>query len=292
MPPHSLPQPVSRRQLYTNRSQTTTNLDVRTSAAHRPCKRSFSQPDSGSDQDVDIFRGRLLGVEDALMLAALARRQERNREQAHCESDKGLDRFKGRLLGVEDGLIDAIVRASFTGYSTRQGALESSNKFLWYSQAKIGISERQLLPSAKRPSDARASPTDRCPQASAGSPTLHASVSLPSNPYPDLKNHKQCNIWDDYTAAHHTYHPCAVDYHCDSIFSDNGESAEQCSELVWDPIESGLATTVYSTPSIPSVLATSPSTSDSDVPGVTETWDLSIWQTLESTTSDLLVMGE
>lgn len=317
MPRYILPQPVSQRQLQTIRSQPYTNLDVGTSAVHRPFKRSFSQFGCESDQEVDTFKGRLLGVEDGLMLAILPRRRECDRPQAPCESDKEVDRFKGRLLGVEDGLIDAIVSESCNGHSNSQGALESASNFLWYSQMETGMPERKMLPSAKRPGDALALPTDQCPQAFAGSETFHATVSFPSNPYPCLNNHKRCSIVDGYTAAHHTYHPSAVDSRFDSIASNNGESFEQFPNRVWKPIDYDLATAVYSTPSTSSVLVPSPSTSDPDLLEVTDTpreldevvvdskmlersedspsigtWDLSSWQTLEFTISDLLVVRE
>ena len=78
----------------------------------------MSHFDGESEQDVDTFKGRLLGVEDGLILAVHPRPQEWNRSEARCESDKDVDKFKGRLLGVEDGMIDAIMSEPCPGHRT------------------------------------------------------------------------------------------------------------------------------------------------------------------------------
>lgn len=318
MPRYILPQPVSRRQSQTSHSQAITKLDVGTSAVHRPRKRSLSQFDRESEQYLNIFKGRLLGVEDGLLLAVDPRPQNWDHPQAHCDSGKDVDKFKGRLLGVEDGMIDAIVSEPCPGHRTRQEALDSSNNFPWYSQAKAKMPERQprrLSRSTKRPSDAPALPRDRYAKPSAGSPAYEAPVSLSSNSDSLFNNHERRSVVDDSTAATPHFRPCAVSSHCDSVGSDNSKWNAQCSKRARKPMESQTATALYDNPSMPSVQASSSLTSESDLPEVTDTpreqdeivvdskmlersndgpllgaWDLSNWQALEFTMSDLLVV--
>lgn len=271
MPRYILPQPIPRRQSRTNCVQSITDSDVSTLAVHKPRKRRLSHFDGESEQDVDTFKGRLLGVEDGLILAVHPRLQEWNRPQARCESDKDVDRFKGRLLGVEDGMIDAIMSEPCPGHRTIQGALSSSNISPWYSQEKITLPEGQLLRSRRRTSDALALPTNRCPKASASSSAFQAPVSLSAYPHPDLGNHKQGSIVDDCTAANPVICPFAVATHCDSIGNDNRESNSQYSKRVWTPREPDNTTDVYDTVSMPSMQASSPSTCEPDLPEAIDT---------------------
>jgi len=317
MPRYILPQPVSRRELQTSCSQPGTGLDVGNSVIHRPRKRSFSQFDRGSEQFLDTFKGRLLGVEDGLLLAVHPRHQKWDPPQAHCESNKDVNKFKGRLLGVEDGMIDAIVSEPHPGHRTRQGALGSPNNSTWYSQAKVGMPERQLVRSTKRNCDALALPTDRFSKASPSSSAFQKPVLLSSNQHLDSNNHKRCSIVDDYTAAHPVFRSCTIDSHCNSVGNDNSDSDGQHAKCIWKPSDLEIATAVYSTPSVPYVWSSSPSTCEPDLPEAIDTptdldeiivdtktlekpsngpslgtWDLSNWQTLEFTISDLLVARE
>lgn len=257
MPRHILPR--------TRFSQHITNSDVGTSAVHRSRKRSCSQFDRDSEQDVDTFKGRLLGVEDGLILAVHPRPQECDRSQAHCESDKEVDKFKGRLLGVEDGMIDAIMSEPCPDDRTVQGALTCSDNSPWYSQEKIRMPERQLLRSRERTSDVIALPTDRCAKAPASFSAFQAPVSLSAYPHPDLGNHKRGSIVDDYTAANPVFFPFAAVSHCDNIGNDKRESNAQYSKCLWTPREPDNATALYDTPSMPSVQASSPSTCEPDL---------------------------
>lgn len=310
-----LPQPISQRQVQPKFSQPITDLDVGTSAVHKPRKRSFSQFDRESEQDVDTFKGRLLGVEDDLILAVHPRPQEWNRPQVHLESDKDVDKFKGRLLGVEDGMIDAIGSEPCLGHRNRQGALDSSHNFPWYSQAEVRMPERQLLLSTERTSDTLSFATHRHAKAFADSSTFQTPVSLSAHLHPDLGNHKRGSMVDSCTAANPVLCPFEVVSYHDSIGNDNRELNAQCSKCVWTPREPDYATALYDTPSNPTVQAPSPSMCEPDLPEAIDTpteldeiivdtkmidrsvdelslgtWDLSNWQTLEFTISDLLVV--
>ena len=177
--------------------------------------------------------------------------------------------------------------------------------------------ERQLLRSRRRTSDALALPTNRCPKASASSSAFQAPVSLSAYPYSDLGNHKQGSIVDDCTAAYPVICPFAVVTHSDSIGNDNRQSNSQYSKRVWTPREPDNTTNLYDNLSMPSMQASSPSTCEPDLPEAIDTpteldgifvdtrmlersddgtslgtWDLSNWQTLEFTISDLLVLRE
>ena len=317
MPRYILPQHISQRQSQPRFSQPITDLDVGTSAIHKPRKRSFSQFDCESEQDVGTFKGRLLGVEDDLILAVNPRPQEWDGSQAHFKSDKDVDKFKGRLLGVEDGMIDAIGSEPCLGHRTRQGALDSSKSFPWYSQAEFRMPERQILRSTEGTSDTVSFATHRHAKAFADSSTFHAPVSFSACLRPDLDNHKRDSIADEDNAVTPASHSCAVVSHFNSIGSDISEPEVQYSKRDWILREPDVAQSFCDTPSMPSVQASSPSTCESYLPEATETptdlneilvdtkmlersddgpslgtWDLSNWQTLEFTINDLLVIRE
>ena len=230
MPRYNSPQHISQRQSQPRFSQPVADLDVGTSAVHKPRKRSFSQFDRESGQDVGTFKGRLLGVEDDLISAVHPRPQEWDRPQAHLESDKDVDKFKGRLLGVEDGMIDAIGSEPCLGHRNRQGTLGSSTNFPWYSQAEVRMPERQISRSTERTSDTLSFATHRHAKAFADSSTFHAPVSFSACLRPDLDNHKRDSIVDEDTAVNPAFHPCAVVSHFNRIGSDISESEVQYSK--------------------------------------------------------------
>lgn len=312
MPRDPRPQSVLQRHLQTIFSHTTNNLDVCTSAVQvRSRKRCFSQLDreSGQGQDIDQFKGRLLGVEDGLIAAVLPMSQELSVPQVHLERDKEVDKFKGRLLGVEDGLIDAIVSGSCPIEPDRQQHVKSSTTFPRYPRAEAGVPEIQLLQPRKRPSNILASPAERGRNASAGSPFPHSHSGY---------SNTRCSNVDNEDAAQDSAFTNAVSSRCDNIPSDDSVCNGTYSNRTWSPIETQHATTKYSILPIPAAYDSSPSTCESDMPEVTDasieldgivvdsimlersdddllllgTWDLSNWRTLGFTMSDLLLQGE
>jgi hypothetical protein len=170
MPREILPHSVLQRNLQAISSQRANILDIATSAIHcKPRKRRFSQLDNDSEEDVDTFKGRLLGVEDSLILAVLFKPQEASPLQVYGDGDKEIDGFKGRLLGVEDGLIDAIVSESCPNYLSDQRILGSPDSFSWYSQAEVGMPESKSLRSRKASNDEFALSAQQDSRTSAGS---------------------------------------------------------------------------------------------------------------------------
>lgn len=170
MPREILPHSVLQQNLQAISSQTTNIVDIATSAIHRkPRKRRFSQLENESEQDVDTFKGRLLGVEDGLILAVLSEPQEASPLQVYRDGDKEIDVFKGRLLGVEDRLIDAIVSEACPNYLSDQRVLGSPDSFSWYSQAEVGMPESKSLRSRKASNDEFALSAQQDSRTSAGS---------------------------------------------------------------------------------------------------------------------------
>lgn len=119
-----------------------------------------------------------------------------------------------------------------------------------------------------------------------------------------------------HTAAHHVWCTCAVASYCDSISSDDSELNGSCVGRVWKSIEDEHVTN-DSAPSTPFSRNAPPSRVKSKMLEATDsptelddivvdsiilersadepslgTWDLSNWQTLEFTMSNLLVMRE
>jgi hypothetical protein len=287
MPRNALSQCVLQRHLQVIFSRTTNNLDVGTSAVHdEPRKRSFSQSDRQSEQDVDTFKGRLLGVEDSLIAAVLP---SSSLPQLHRGNDREVDSFKGRLLGVEDGLIDAIGSESCPDHLNKQRALESSTTFPCYLQAEVRALKRRSLRSRKGPNNVRKLPAQQDSEASTGSLVSPKRVSDSSHPHPGPSSHRRDSIGSDLDEARGTYTTCPR-----------------------RSIEIEHAAIGYTTLTMPPANMSSPSTIESDLPEVIDTptrlddvvvdsmmlqrsdndpmlgtWDLSSWRTLEHTLGDL-----
>jgi hypothetical protein len=269
-------------------SQTTNNLDVGTSAVQcKPRKRSFSQLDHESEQDVDTFKGRLLGVEDSLIAAVLP---SPSLPQVHRDNDREVDSFKGRLLGVEDGLIDAIGSESCPDHPTKQRPLKSSATFPWYLQAEVKAPKRPSLRSRKKPNNVRKLLAQQDSEASAAFLVSAKRVTDSSHPHPGISNHRRGSIGSDLDEARGTYTTCPrrsieIEYAATGYTNIAMQSAILSSPST---IESDLPEVIDTATDLDDIVLDSMMLQRSDDDPMLGTWDLSNWRTLEVTLSDLL----
>ena len=137
-PRNASPPSVLQRHLQTLLDRHIIDKDVGTPAVlPKSQESSFPQVHRESNQDVNAFKDRLLGIDNGLIAAILSQPQDPNLPRLHCESNEDVDKFRGRLLGVEDGLIDAIVGEPSPGHP-------SSQRMLGASTLSPGIRKRNL----------------------------------------------------------------------------------------------------------------------------------------------------